>query len=46
MPADTDILIVGLGAMDSAATCQLARRGLRVIGFDLAERLLPLEKRP
>jgi sarcosine oxidase len=34
MPADADILIVGLGAMGSAAACQLARRGLRVVGID------------
>jgi sarcosine oxidase len=34
MASDADILIVGLGAMGSAAACQLARRGLRVTGFD------------
>jgi sarcosine oxidase len=34
MASDADILIVGLGAMGGAAACQLARRGLRVAGFD------------
>jgi sarcosine oxidase len=29
-----DVAIVGLGAMGSAAAWQLARRGLRVVGFD------------
>jgi sarcosine oxidase len=29
-----DVLVVGLGAMGSAATYHLARRGLRVAGFD------------
>lgn len=29
-----DAIVVGLGAMGSAATYQLARRGLRVAGFD------------
>ena len=29
-----DVAIIGLGAMGSAAACHLARRGLRVIGFD------------
>jgi sarcosine oxidase len=30
-----DVAIIGLGAMGSAAAWHLARRGLRVIGFDL-----------
>jgi sarcosine oxidase len=29
-----DVLVVGLGAMGSAVTCELARRGLRVVAFD------------
>ncbi len=29
-----DVIVVGLGAMGSAVTCALARRGLRVIGID------------
>lgn len=36
--ADHDIAIVGLGAMGSAALLQLAKRGVRVVGFD---RLVP-----
>jgi sarcosine oxidase len=34
MPRLYDACVVGLGAMGSAATYQLARRGLRVIGID------------
>ena len=33
MPA-ADVIVVGLGAMGSAAAWQLARRGRRVLGFD------------
>ncbi|PYQ09287.1 MAG: N-methyl-L-tryptophan oxidase, partial [Acidobacteria bacterium] len=29
-----DVIVVGLGAMGSAAAWQLARRGRRVLGFD------------
>ena len=29
-----DVIVVGLGAMGSAVTYQLAKRGLRVIGVD------------
>lgn len=29
-----DVVVVGLGAMGSAALCQLARRGVRVLGID------------
>src|SRR6202035_4667740 len=29
-----DVIVVGLGAMGSAVTLRLARRGLRVVGFD------------
>ncbi|HEX2654399.1 MAG TPA: N-methyl-L-tryptophan oxidase [Xanthobacteraceae bacterium] len=29
-----DVIIIGLGAMGSAAACELARRGQRVIGLD------------
>ena len=32
--ASADVVVVGLGAMGSAAAWQLARRGRRVIGFD------------
>jgi sarcosine oxidase len=32
--SDYDVAVVGLGALGSAAAWQLARRGLRVIGFD------------
>jgi sarcosine oxidase len=32
--ANTDVIVVGLGAMGSATTYQLARRGLRVVGID------------
>jgi sarcosine oxidase len=32
-----DVGVVGLGAMGSAAVCELARRGLRVVGFDRYE---------
>jgi sarcosine oxidase len=31
---ESDVIIVGLGAMGSAAAYQLARRGKRVLGFD------------
>src|SRR5512134_2527279 len=34
MTAMYDVGVVGLGAMGSAAALELARRGLRVIGFD------------
>src|ERR671936_635825 len=34
MPQSTDIIIVGLGAMGSAALYHCARRGVRVVGFD------------
>lgn len=34
MPQTADVIIVGLGAMGSAAAMQLARRGQRVLGFD------------
>jgi sarcosine oxidase len=34
MPQTADVIIVGLGAMGSAAALQLARRGVRVLGFD------------
>lgn len=33
-PGDADAIVIGLGAMGSATVCQLARRGLRVIGLD------------
>lgn len=36
MSATHDVAIVGLGAMGSAAACELARRGRNVIGFDLS----------
>src|SRR5262245_25064038 len=29
-----DVIILGLGAMGSAAACHLARRGLKVLGLD------------
>ena len=29
-----DVIVVGLGAMGSAAACHLARRGMRVLGLD------------
>src|SRR5262245_15081820 len=32
-----DVAVVGLGAMGSAAVCELARRGLHVIGLDRFE---------
>jgi sarcosine oxidase len=32
--ATTDVIVIGLGAMGSAVTSQLAQRGLRVIGID------------
>src|SRR5258705_10238474 len=34
MPFTFDTIIVGLGAMGSAAACHLARRGKRVLGLD------------
>jgi sarcosine oxidase len=35
MPAAAyDVIVLGLGAMGSAATCHLARRGARVLGLD------------
>jgi len=34
MPAIYDVIIVGLGAMGSAAAYHLARRGQRVLGLD------------
>lgn len=34
MPVTYDVLVVGLGAMGSAAACHLARRDLRVLGLD------------
>lgn len=34
MPQTADVIIVGLGAMGSAAAMQLARRDVRVLGFD------------
>ncbi len=34
MPESADVIIVGLGAMGSAAAAHLARRGCRVIGLD------------
>ncbi len=36
MSATHDVAIVGLGAMGSAAACELARRGRSVVGFDLS----------
>jgi sarcosine oxidase len=34
MPANHDVIVIGLGAMGSAAACHLARRGVRVLGLD------------
>src|SRR5688572_31877367 len=34
MPSSYDVIIVGLGAMGSAAAYHLARRGRRVLGLD------------
>jgi len=34
MSATFDVAVAGLGAMGAAAACHLARRGLRVVGFD------------
>jgi len=34
MPAEFDVIIVGLGAMGSAASYQLAKRGAKVLGLD------------
>ncbi|MFQ5512638.1 MAG: N-methyl-L-tryptophan oxidase [Candidatus Krumholzibacteriia bacterium] len=36
MKVSHDVAVVGLGAMGSAAACQLARRGRKVIAFDLS----------
>ena len=33
-PDSYDVIVVGLGAMGSAAACHLARRGRRVLGLD------------
>ena len=38
MAGSFDAIVVGLGAMGSAATYHLARRGLRVAGFDASPR--------
>ena len=35
MTSADESIVVGLGAMGSAAACHLARRGRRVLGFDL-----------
>lgn len=32
--ADYDVIVIGLGAMGSSAACQLAQRGLRVLGIE------------
>src|SRR5437764_4732622 len=34
MPADYDVIVVGLGAMGSAACWRLAQRGARVLGLE------------
>ena len=34
MPSNFDAIVVGLGAMGSAAACHLAGRGKRVLGLD------------
>lgn len=34
MTTTADVIVVGLGAHGSSAACHLARRGLKVIGFD------------
>jgi sarcosine oxidase len=34
MPVAYDVIVLGLGAMGSAATCHLARRGARVLALD------------
>ncbi len=34
MTATYDTIVIGLGAMGSAATCQLAKRGVSVLGLD------------
>jgi sarcosine oxidase len=34
MPAEFDVIIIGLGAMGSAASYQLAKRGAKVLGLD------------
>lgn len=34
MTATSDVIVVGLGAMGSAALYQLARRGIKVTGID------------
>jgi sarcosine oxidase len=33
--AELDVIVVGLGAMGSAAAYQLARKGVRTAGIDL-----------
>ena len=35
MPTSHDAIVIGLGAMGSAATYQLAKRGVRVLGLDM-----------
>ena len=34
MPVAYDVIVIGLGAMGSAAACHLAQRGTRVLGLD------------
>jgi len=34
MSAASDVIVIGLGAMGSAAAYQLAKRGVRVVGID------------
>src|SRR5688572_28267002 len=34
MPANHDVIVIGMGAMGSAAACHLAWRGVRVLGLD------------
>src|SRR5687768_2562484 len=38
MKSTPDVIVLGLGAMGSAAALQLAKRGLRVLGLDAYER--------
>src|SRR5437016_12182610 len=35
--SDYDVIVVGLGAMGSAALCELSRRGQRVLGLEAFE---------
>jgi len=42
MAANYDVVVVGLGAMGSAAAYALAARGLRVLGLDLPGTLTTL----